>query len=74
MKEESLNLLDEINSTILENKTTLEILVSYCDNNPEKQLVDIAELLRQVLTKQKKALTDSNKFSGDLYKYLFKVS
>lgn len=74
MKEESLNLLDEINSTILENKTTLEILVSYCDNNPEKQLVDIAELLRQVLTKQKKALTDSKKFSGDLYKYLFKVS
>ena len=72
--EESLNLLDEINDAILENKTTLEILVSYCDNNPEKQLVDIAELLRQVLTKQKKALTDSNKFSCDLYKYLFKVS
>ncbi len=73
MKQESLDLLDEINYTIQENKNNLEILVSYSDNNPDVPLVNIADLLRQVSLKQKKVLDDSNKFACDLYKYLFKV-
>lgn len=72
MKQESLDLLDEINYTIQENKNNLEILVSYSDNNPDVPLVNIADLLRQVSLKQKKVLDDSNKFACDLYKYLFK--
>ena len=73
MKQESLDLLDEINYTIQENKNNLEILVSYSDNNPDVPLVNIADLLRQVSLKQKKVFDDSNKFACDLYKYLFKV-
>ena len=73
MKQESLDLLDEINYTIQENKNNLEILVSYSDNNPDVPLVNIADLLRQISLKQKKVLDDSNKFACDLYKYLFKV-
>lgn len=73
MKQESLDLLDEMSDNIIENNNNLEILVSYCQNNPSSPLKNITELLRQVSLKQKKVLDDSNKFACDLYKYLFKV-
>lgn len=72
MNEESLDLLEDIIANIQENKNNLEILVSYSENNPEARLDNISELLKQISTKQKKVLDDINKFSCELYKYLFK--